>query len=142
MNSYEAMKERVDHASEEITKKRIAVNDWESKKANVENLLSRVEETAEDYRFQIEEKKRQLGRLDEEKNQILFGSGDSEKDTKELMEEKKSTEAYIEEVTAQRAKLNERINVITREQDVYKRQVCERRVERQDRGDISILVFS
>lgn len=116
MNSYEAMKERVDHASEEITKTRIAVNDWESKKANVENLLSRVEETAEDYRFQIEEKKRQLNRLDEEKNQILFGSGDSEKDTKDLMEEKKSTEAYIEEVTAQRAKLNERINVITQEQ--------------------------
>lgn len=117
MNGYEIMKETVDCASEEITKTRIAVNDWESKKANVENLLSRIEEAADDYQFQIEEKKRQLCRLDEEKNQILFGSGDSEKDTKQLMEEKKSTESYIEEVTSERGKLNERISVITKEQE-------------------------
>ena len=32
MNGYEIMKETVDCASEEITKTRIAVNDWESKK--------------------------------------------------------------------------------------------------------------
>ena len=38
--------------------------------------------------FRLRRKKRQLCRLDEEKNQILFGSGDSEKDTKQLMEEK------------------------------------------------------
>ncbi len=117
MNSYETIKDSVDSASEEITKTRIAVNDWESKKANVENLLSRIEETAEDYQFQIEEKKRQLRRLDEERNQILFGSDDSEKDVQRLLVEKKSTESYIEEVAGERGKLNERINVITKEQE-------------------------
>lgn len=117
MNNYETMRDTVERASEEITKTRIAVNDWESKKANVENLLSRIEETAEDYQFQIEEKKRQLTRLDEEKNQILFGSDDSEKDVQLLMEEKKSTESYIEEVASERGSLNERISVITKEQE-------------------------
>ena len=63
MAAYETKKAVIDEASEGITKTRIAATEWESKKNNIESLLTRISETAEDYRFQIETKERQLSAL-------------------------------------------------------------------------------
>ncbi len=116
MISFEEEKSAADESSEEITKTRIAVNQCESKKSAMENLLARVTETMEDYRFQIEEKEHELTASDEEKNRILFGTGDREECAAALLKEKEEVENYIEAVTGERNALNEKIARISREQ--------------------------
>lgn len=116
MADYEAAKEVVSKANEEITATRIVASEWEGKKENVENLLGRINESIEDYRFQIEEKEKQLVGLDDEKNQILFGTGDAESNVEALLAEKASLEEYIETVKQERATITERINTISKEQ--------------------------
>lgn len=116
MNAFEVKSEDVRQASEAITKARIAEGEWETKKSHSENLLTRIRESAEDYRFQIEEKKRQITALEDEKNRILFGTEGSEEDVEKLLKEKESTEEYIGKVTEERRVLNENIDKISKEQ--------------------------
>lgn len=116
MIAYDAAKDVVENANEEITATRIAASEWEGKKENIQNLLNRINDSAEDYRFQIEDKRRQLAVLEDEKNRILFGSGDTETDVKKLLDEKYTLEEYIEKVKQERAGITERINVISKEQ--------------------------
>ncbi|WP_251615627.1 chromosome segregation protein SMC [Senimuribacter intestinalis] len=119
MAAYETKKAVIDEASEGITKTRIAATEWESKKNNIESLLTRISETAEDYRFQIETKERQLSALGEEKNRLLFGTDGAEEDIARLAEEKQNTENYIEEVGSQRSLLTEKLSSVTKEQQGY-----------------------
>ncbi len=116
MGSYEEKHAAVERAAEEITKARIAVNEWENKKSNAENLLKRIEETAEDYAFQIETKQRQRAELEEERNQILFGRDDSKEEVRQLLKEKEETESYIEAMSDERTALSEKIGKVTGQQ--------------------------
>lgn len=116
MEKYEAKKAVVDQASEEITKTRIAATEWESKKSNSDSLLARIKDTAEDYAFQLETKERQLSRLSDEKNQLLFGTGGAEEETARLVQEKQTTESYIAEITQSRSALAEKLTQVTGEQ--------------------------
>lgn len=119
MAAYEAKKAVIDEASEGITRTRIAASEWETKKTNIEGLLARISETAEDYRFQIETKKRQLSELEEEKNSLLFGADGAEEDIAKLAEEKQNTENYIEEIGRKRGQLSEKLSSVTKEQQGY-----------------------
>jgi len=119
MERYESKKGDVDRASEEITRTRIAATEWESKKSNLDNLLTRVKAAAEDYAFQMEAKKRQLSEIADEKHQILFGADGDKADTEKLIEEKKTTEEYIAEITASRSALSEKLAGVHREQQSF-----------------------
>ena len=119
MAAYEAKKAVIDEANEGITRTRIAASEWETKKTNIEGLLARISETAEDYRFQIETKKRQLSELEEEKNSLLFGADGAEEDIAKLAEEKQNTENYIEEIGRKRGQLSEKLSSVTKEQQGY-----------------------
>lgn len=116
MEEYEAVKAKMDGASEAITATRIKKSEWDSKLEGINNLVNRINETIADYEFQIEIKTKELEELEKEKNTILFGTGDTEGDTVKLLEEKKSLEEYIAEVTAERTALTEKINAASREQ--------------------------
>lgn len=119
MAAYEAKKAVIDEASEGITRTRIAASEWETKKTNIEGLLARISETAEDYRFQIETRKRQLSELEEEKNSLLFGADGAEEDIAKLALEKQNTENYIEEIGRKRGQLSEKLSSVTKEQQGY-----------------------
>ena len=116
MEEYEAVKAQMDGASEAITATRIKKSEWDNKLEGINNLVSRIDETIADYEFQIEIKTKELEELEKEKNSILFGSDDTEGNTAILLEEKKSLEEYIAEVTAERTALSEKINGASREQ--------------------------
>ena len=115
-DAYDVKKKAADEASEEITKARIAVNEWENKKSHSNTLMERIGETIEDYVFQIEGKKKQLADLDDEKNQILFGTDDREESRERLLKEKEEIEGYIKAVTEERSALNEKIVRISKDQ--------------------------
>ena len=110
MADYEGLHEAVEKAAEEITRARIAVNEWENKKLSADELLGRIDESVEDYAFQIETKQRQRAELEEEKNRILFGGEGAEQKVLKLLEEKEETEAYIETVSKERASLSDKIS--------------------------------
>ncbi|MGN0658052.1 MAG: chromosome segregation protein SMC [Emergencia sp.] len=116
MNLYEEKKDVVGRASEEITVTRIAATEWEGKKNSLENLLHHIEESAEDYRNQIEDRKHQLNELESEKDGILFGTENAEKDISELIEAKKETEEYIRKVQEERSELSEKLADVSRGQ--------------------------
>ncbi len=116
MSLYEEKKTVLEAASEGITAMRISVRDWESKKNNMETLLSRVLEAIDDYEFQISEKQKQQSGLSDEKDRLVFGSDDARKNTAAFMEEKQEAEAYIRQVTEERAALLEKINAMAAEQ--------------------------
>ncbi|MFQ9893403.1 MAG: hypothetical protein ACLRWH_09620 [Emergencia sp.] len=115
MTAYEEQKRLTDQASEEITKTRIDVNGWSSKKTNMEELRQRVEEAIEDYHFQIQEKERTLHSLTEEKNSLLFGEV-TEADIEELVKTKEETEGYIGEITREKEALSQRLGQVTAQQ--------------------------
>lgn len=116
MSLYEEKKTVLEAASEGITAMRISVRDWESKKNNMETLLSRVLEAIDDYEFQIGEKQKQQSGLSDEKDRLVFGSDDARENTAALIEEKQEAEAYIQQVTEERAALLEKINALAAEQ--------------------------
>lgn len=116
MGLYEDKKAVLEEASEGITAMRISVRDWESKRSNMETLLSRIRESIEDYSFQIETKRQQQNRLAEEKNSLVFGSDDARETTAALMEEKQEAESYIQRITEERAGLQEKISAMTARQ--------------------------
>ena len=105
----------VEEANEAITKSRIAVNEWTQKQGHIENLLQRVSEAIDDYTFQKEERERQITALQDEKNNILFGSGGREAEAAKMLQEKQDAERYIAAVTAERAAILERINTVSAE---------------------------
>ena len=78
--------------------------------------MKRIEETAEDYAFQIETKQRQRAELEEERNQILFGRDDSKEEVRQLLKEKEETESYIEAMSDERTALSEKIGKVTGQQ--------------------------
>ena len=112
---YEEKSKAVEEVSEAITKSRIAVNEWAQKQEHKENLLQRVTETFADYGFQKEDRERQITALLDEKNNILFGSGGREEEAAKLLQEKQDVENYIAAVTAERAAILEKINVVSAE---------------------------
>ncbi len=123
MKAYEEKRAVIDEASEEITKTRIAATEWESKKSNLETLLSRIMKSAEDYAFQIETKEREQTRLSEEKSQILFGADGSEEMTEKFLKEKEETEARISEASKEKAAVGELLSSVMKEQQSYTEQL-------------------
>ena len=116
MSCCEEKKKALEEASEGITARRISVRDWESKKNNMETLLSRILEAIDDYSFQIQEKQKQIETMTAEKDRLIFGSDDARENTAALMEEKQTAEAYIQQIAEERAALAEKINTIAAEQ--------------------------
>ena len=84
--AYEAKKTVLEQASEKITAARIAAAEWESKQSNLESLLARIRNSAEDYAFQIETKENELTNICAEKNEILFGADGTLERTEKLIE--------------------------------------------------------
>lgn len=119
MKDFDNLKEQVSFASEEITTTRIAANEWENKKENIETLIKRVTETEKDYSFQIETKERQLLKNDDERNNILFGNQGSQENAEALLEEKKNLEEYIERIAADKTRLGEDISATIKEQSSF-----------------------
>lgn len=111
-----AQKEVTEKASEEITETRIEVNEWDNRKNYNAELIARIQESADEYTSQIEERKQSLADLNEEKNEILFGTDDREENTARLLAEKEEIEGYIAAVSTERTALNEKILRITKEQ--------------------------
>ncbi len=116
MNDYENQRSVVEKAAEAITRARIAVTDWENKKSSAETLLKRIEEAAGDYAFRMETKHRQRRELEEERDQILFGSGDAEETAAVLLKEKEELEADIEAAEAEKKALRDKLSEVSRRQ--------------------------
>lgn len=112
---YEASKEKVSAAAEEITKARIAKTDWDNKLDAVCQLLSRVQDAIDDFTVQIDDKKDRLKALEEEKSKILFGSEDVEETVKVRSAEKVELEDYIARVASEKAALTEELGRMTAE---------------------------
>ena len=123
MAAYEKKKLEVDLSSEAITGTRIAVTEWENKRASAENLMTRIGDSIQEYRSAIEEGQRRQSALDEEKNQILFGSDDMQDNTEKLLAEKNATELYIEQVMQERKELNDQLSSVARDQQECLRQL-------------------
>ncbi len=115
MAEYENSKSIVEEAAEQITKARIQVKDWENKKENLRELIRRINETAEDYTAQLEQKKEEKENLEKERNKIFFGSTDDEVSVDDLLKQKQETEDYIKQVSQQREVLSERLNQLNAE---------------------------
>ena len=116
MDAHEEQKAVTLKASEEIAQTRMEAREWENKREHYEELIARIQESADDYAAQIEDKQNQLSRLDDEKNTILFGSDDREENAVKLQKEREELEGYIKEVIAKRNALNENIAKISKEQ--------------------------
>lgn len=112
----DALKEAVDKASDEITSARIAKTNWEGQKDHLSQMLSRINDTIDDYSSQIEAKELQLKSFEDEKNKILFGSEDVEAIVKEKSREKQDLEEYMAQVSKERAELNQSIDEMTQKQ--------------------------
>ena len=116
IDAYGEQKAITDKASEAITETRIESNEWQNKIENCDALLARIQESADEYTGQIEDKQHELTQLDKEKNQILFGSDDREEQTAKLLKEREELEDYIKAVAEERHALNETIQQISKEQ--------------------------
>lgn len=121
--AYEAKKTVLEQASEKITAARIAAAEWESKQSNLESLLARIRNSAEDYAFQIETKENELTNICAEKNEILFGADGTLERTEKLIAEKQETEDRIEKTAAQRAALSAGLSDADRQQQIYSEQL-------------------
>lgn len=115
MSEYESKKAVIEEAAEQITKSRIAVKDWENKKENLNELIRRISETADDYAVQIKMKKEEKENLEKERNKIFFGSTDDEVSVDDLLKKKENTEDYIKQISGKREALSERLNQLNAE---------------------------
>lgn len=105
MEEQETVKIQADEASDEITAARIEKNKWDSDRENLEQMLARVIGAAEDFDFQLSAKNAEADSLKQEKNKIMFGSGDAEETVKTKTDEKVSLEEYIGRVSEERTAL-------------------------------------
>ena len=112
LSQYEIRKNAVDDASEQITKARLAVRDWEGKKENINNIRGRVEASYAEYQAQINEKNASKEKNEKERNYIFFGNPDDEVSVLDLTKNKEETEAYIQEVSTKREELQKRLTVL------------------------------
>ncbi len=114
--SYEEAKAARDTASEAITTTRIAKKEWDSKAEGCQQLLARIRETAVDFQNQIDTKELQLADIEQEKNDILFGSEDAAELVKAKEQEKAELEEYISQVGKEKAELAKAMGEMSREQ--------------------------
>ncbi len=115
MEKAETIKAEVTQASEEITRARIAKTDWDNKLEAVEQLLSRVQDSIDDFTMQIDARNDQLEDLEKQKNKILFSSEDVEGMVEGLTKEKTELEDYIAHIAAEKSVLVEALNKMTAE---------------------------
>ncbi len=115
MEKAESIKEEVTQASEEITRARIAKTDWDNKLEAVDQLLSRVQDSIDDFTMQIDEKNDQLEALEKQKSKIMFSSEDVEGLVAGLTKEKTELEDYIAGVAAEKSVLVEALSKMTAE---------------------------
>lgn len=115
LERYENIKEKVNDAAEEITAARIAKTDRDNKYESVCQLLSRVQDSIDDFTVQIDDRNDMLEMLEQEKNKLLFSSEDVGDAVKTLSDEKAQLEDYIARIAQEKATLVEEINKIDAE---------------------------
>ncbi len=114
MREQESLKDVVDKASEEITAMRIDKTKCDNNMDSIDQMLSRVNETVADFAMQIEAKEIQLTSFEDEKKQIMFGSGDAEEVVTAKTHEKEELEEYIARVTQEKAEVVERVDEMSK----------------------------
>jgi len=114
--SLETQREEVKAKSEEITKARIKKTEWDQKNEGLDAIMERIQDSIDDCTEQIDIKTELLDELEEKKNKIMFGSGDSEELYQRLTSEKKHLEEYIARVTGEKTELSDGITKMAKEQ--------------------------
>lgn len=115
LERYENIKEKVNDAAEEITAARIAKTDRDNKYESVCQLLSRVQDSIDDFTVQIDDRNDMLEVLEQEKNKLLFSSEDVGDAVKTLSDEKAQLEDYIARISQEKAVLVEELNALDAE---------------------------
>lgn len=115
LERYENIKEKVNAAAEDITAARIAKTDRDNKYESVCQLLSRVQDSIDDFTVQIDDRNDMLEVLEQEKNKLLFSSEDVGDAVKTLSEEKAELEDYIARISQEKAALVEELNALDAE---------------------------
>lgn len=105
----QAVKEKTEAASESVTAARISANDASNAIDSIEEILSRVLDSIDDYTEQIDAREEELEKIQKKKSSLLFGNEDSTS-LKALQKEKEELEEYISGLTEEKKKLVDSIN--------------------------------
>lgn len=116
MQELEKYKSKIEEGNEGITRARIAVTTCESEKANVDALVNRINYTVQEINEDIELRTTSLEKLIRDR-ELLIEAGTKGISVKDKEEEKNALEAYIEEITQERAEISKKLNENTSARD-------------------------
>ncbi len=107
LEEYGRKKAEYEQISEEATKLRIDVNLCDSEKEHVDSMAESAGEKISEIKSDIEERREQLRRMEEERLELLSGGVQREDTIRRSREEKQRLEGYIEEISLERESLSE-----------------------------------
>ncbi|MGN0712047.1 MAG: chromosome segregation protein SMC [Anaerovoracaceae bacterium] len=121
-DALDSLKAKAEEAAENITGARIAVSNCESEKASADNLAERIKSGVDEIRSDIEQRKKYLEKLTEDRN-LLMSAGNDGANLKEKEEAKASLEEYIREIEQERTELSKRVNENTASRNAIEEKV-------------------
>ncbi|MBS5335270.1 MAG: chromosome segregation protein SMC [Clostridiales bacterium] len=109
MEIHETVRDEADKAAEKTTTVRIEKNKIDAELQHIKELTERINTVIDETEGQIAVKRDLLKGYEEEKNNLLFGSGDIEEKVKAKIDEKLMLEEYIAKVDEEKLELSEKI---------------------------------
>lgn len=115
-DNLERAKKEVESLTASMTRAQMDVNDYTTHKNSVETLLNRERSAFEDYRRQMDDKTIAISTLEDEKNDILRGSGYESDNVDSMRAKKQELEKVLESVSREKEVIAQKRKVIDDEQ--------------------------
>lgn len=116
VTALEAAKNAVSDANEEVIQAGINQRAWEGKLDTKREILDRVNKSIENLQREIDNRQQQIQALEQEKNDIIYGSEDAADQAEAKEQKREELSDYIEEVRKEREALSEAIDKLSNQQ--------------------------
>lgn len=116
MTALEAAKNAVSEANEEVIQAGINQRDWVGKLDTKKEILNRVNKSIGDMQREIDNRKQQIRDLEQEKNDIIYGSEDAAGQAEAKEQKRDELSDYIEKVREERESLIKSIDGLSDQQ--------------------------
>ena len=110
-------RDEFEQINDQITKARIAVNTCEERKSHAEYVLETVDLNLKQIELDIRQRREQQEQFAREKEELTSGHMSMDDLIREKEEEKRHVQEYLDEVTAEKQELNNRLGESSRRRD-------------------------
>ena len=114
---HQDQKNQLDVLGEEITKSRMATSSWKSEKQGIEAIFSIIQNNMEEMSRELLEKQERLQKYENEKAQILSGTGSNLQLVREKEEEKHKTEEHLKLLRQDKSEVFQKLTQVSHEKE-------------------------